>query len=445
MKRKYHIHAIIILISRPEFTAVCLPKNASSDNLTSYDDNKKLNVTNARPPKKLPPSPKSPPKSPVNEFRNDDRRSRSNTTGAKSVNKPRGVASMYNHQDLIINELAKKMNITVSDEKQMPSPDQENLYENCPKTRPKTPSNDSYDRKRSSTLEKVMIMNDAFESKDSSLKKRPKPLPKPAGSSSSIEDHEQAEYVNQDCLKATTYSKEDIYQNVSRNLPDDAKVKSKSMDLLDAPPGDSYVIMGSFKSLARQRSTINFDGSSCDNLDIYDTSYVTMNGKTHHKRKSNPDYVSMNRLKSDSVHVRGDVGCLYGSLDYMYIYELNPKSIRGNEHPFIKKKEKATPMPCYCHEDLNKDVKMLQKNKCKQKSGSQLVYYSCEDIYGTYNGCKNGSTVKKENEEDQYETFPDRRGLTASYQGQLDSIEPRHSGSLLKKKYTQVKQLISDW
>ncbi|KOB70264.1 Ankyrin repeat and sterile alpha motif domain-containing protein 1B, partial [Operophtera brumata] len=71
--------------------------------------------------------------------------------------------------------------------------------------------------------------------------------------------------------------------------------------------------------------------------------------------------------KPKSMHVRGVSGCLFESYDYLYIYELNPRTLRENVHPFIKKKEKATPMPCVCR-DLSKTAPETQEIFNKNES-----------------------------------------------------------------------------
>ncbi|CAB3251632.1 unnamed protein product [Arctia plantaginis] len=350
------------------------------------EDKQRDNITNSQPHSKFPPSPKSPSRSPVSETPNEDFRHRSNTFQDKASNNKQlkilgdsiksnaPTALMYDHQNQVIYELAKKINTPSSEEIGVigSQPEKETVYANLNNN---TLIDNSYDRKRCDTLELPSnISSEAFES--GSMKRKPKPLPKPTGSPG---DDETDLYVNE-CFKKV---EEGIYENVTQNISDDEKVKNAYSDGPELDTSPTYFPMMGLKRLHHQRSTINVCGHSCDNIETYDdAAYVKMEGKmVRDRRLSNPVYLSMERLKTDSFHLKGDVGCLYGSNEYLYIYEINPKTLRGNAHPFIRKKERASPMPCYCHEDPKKEEKMFQKNKPKQSSAGQLVFYSCEDIY----------------------------------------------------------------
>lgn len=358
-------------------------------------------------------------------------------------------ALLYNHQNQVIYELEKKINTPSSEGMELPEspPEKEIVYANVNNN---ASLEKIYDRKRCDTLEPPnMVFSDAFES--GSMKRKPKPLPKPTSSSG---DEETDMYVNESFKKV----EEGIYENTqtfTNNISDDEKVKNAYSDDPELDTTPTYFPMIGLR-LQHQRSTINVCGHSCDNIDTYDdVSYVKMEGKTiRDRRLSNPVYLSMERLKTDSFHLKGDVGCLYGSNEYLYIYEINPKTLRGNAHPFIRKKEKASPMPCYCHEDPKKEEKMFRKNKPKQSSGSQLVFYSCEDIYvpmnrediySSLNDLKNDNVQfhrKQSRDEAKINKPTSQENVNMSYQSHtLDS----RTRSLLRKKVFQVKQLLTDF
>lgn len=311
---------------------------------------------------------------------------------------------------------------------------------------------------------------DESESNSNTLKKKPQPSPRPIAYvskfvSEPVDDEPDSIYVN-NCVKDANNCVEDnIYENVNRKLSYDEEADSDCNQV----KSDYVVMKGSASAFHRSatigafikpkpevhvkplsNTEINRQGTT-----VLPEDYVTMNSIG-----GNGKSLSVEAIKTDLVHTRGDLGCLYEPLDYSYIYELNPRTYRGNYHPFIKTKQKAKPMPCYCHEDPEREAK-VQRKLNGQLGGSQLVYYSCEDIY-----------VSMKNKDDIYTSLNDLSiygnkqmdevvDNNADYEGRVlhkfedgDFNVPDHDKAatmdskmscLLKKKLTQVKQLLADW
>lgn len=79
---------------------------------------------------------------------------------------------------------------------------------------------------------------------------------------------------------------------------------------------------------------------------------------------------------SGSYHIKGSNGCVYGSSEE--IYSLNPDVYNRDVHPFIKCTKKTEDYPCFCQKKTAQNIEMVSNIR---KSSSDLVYYSCENIY----------------------------------------------------------------
>lgn len=443
-----------------------------------------INAINKLPP----PESKSSLKHITNNALNIDIRERSQSFVLKAKNnKQLKILGNAIKSDTACSELLENQNQLISEfkwrNKSKADPDSEkelNSLQRMDDFIPATPTKELDEKMRRSTMDKS-YKNDITDS--NSLKKKPLPSPRPATHVSKFitppdEDYTDSIYVNECVTKISDYDTDNIYENLSQNLPDDEKVKTELFDIKNNSSTNMYMSMDGYRPF--QCNTTIAD-SVCDKNETYDIvledvnnisenienntdlSYVTMTpNKQPLKRMSNPDYVSCQH-KTDLVHLRGDVGCLYGSLDYLYIYEINPGTIRGNCHPFTKTKQKANPMPCYCHEDPDRNMKIQRKINGRGLGGSQLVYYSCEEIY-----------VPMQNKEDIYTSLNDLSSkrindadenakcvVDYSVDGKVlfkfddDELnEPNQYKAatmdskmtyILKKKMTQVKQLIADW
>lgn len=385
--------------------------------LTKLDDNKKDNVINAI--SKLPPSEYgSQGKLMTNSLLNVDMRERSESFVVKAKNnKQLKILGNAIKSDTACSELMENQNQLISEfksrNKSKAGPESEKEvnalqitdFRDFKSTSPTrdfkstSPVRDLGEKLRRSTLEKCSKISSTETDTNSLTKKKPLPNRRPVTHAPKF-----TPMLNDDCVDSlyvnkfvaadqTNYDAGNIYENLSQNLPDDEKVKSESkqnsiittdyismngkqkfnppteITYTDYDKNKTYdVPVENLKTLCEMSETDNTLG------------YIQMVNKDHHKRMSNPD-ISTCQSKTDLVHLRGDMNCIYGSLDYLYIYELNPGTLRGNVHPFTRTKHKANPMPCYCHEDPDREKKIQKRIKGRGLGGSQLVYYSCEDIY----------------------------------------------------------------
>ncbi|KAJ8728653.1 hypothetical protein PYW07_006349 [Mythimna separata] len=236
------------------------------------------------------------------------------------------------------------------------------------------------------------------------------------------------------------YEKENIYENVSSKLSQDV-VDTKTAAAYD------YVAMNSGNRFHRSATftgtcikpgkvseILKNKGEFFVNSNECPEDYVTMTPVGHNDRS-----LSVQLNKTDLVHIRGDIGCIYEATDYSYIYAVHPGACHGK--PFTKTKEKANPQPCYCHEDPEREAKIQKKLNSRfcPVGGSQNVYYSCEDIYVSMT--KNKETVV-ENEEKLFKF--DGSDFNQTDQEKSATMDTK-SSSVLKKKLTLIKQLIVDW
>lgn len=282
------------------------------------------------------------------------------------------------------------------------------------------------------------------------------------------EDHADAIYVNNCVSNNNDYDKDNIYENVN---------SKQSQDVVDTNTAtkNDYVTMNGNNNFHRSHT---FTGTSIK-PDILAKSLENNEYDCEHRE----DYVTMSSAglqerslsvqlnKTDLVHLRGAFGCIYESLDYSYIYELNPLASSGKGQPFTKTKQEIKPMPCYCHEDPDREKKVQRKiiDRARQMGGSQNTYFSCEEIYvtmknkeGIYSSLNelNAGYIKpnKIDEDEKESTWIDYTAKNdASLLYKFDDTEFNESnqaksstldakmGGILKKKLCQVKQLLSDW
>lgn len=368
---------------------------------------------------------------------------------------------------------------------------------------------DSAERMRRSTMDQVPRNKVAIAS---DLKKRPMPAQKPIAYVTKFdpyEDHAENIYENNCVIKNNDYfgkgndyinknndyvhqsndfsqqnndyvhknndfdnnndnCDDNIYENVSKKLSEDvvdtkaaAKTDYVAMHGNNVIPRSATFCGTPIKPILLGKSLDN-NLDDCGDSEDSPEDYVVMGSAaqctTPHERS-----LSVQFNKTDLVHLRGDIGCVYESTDYSYIYEINP--FHGHGQPFTKTKHKAKPMPCYCHEDPEREMKVRRKiNACRTRpiGGSQNIYYSCEDIYvsmktkeGIYSSLNDLSGYgKKKMPDDEAElnwTETDGKlykfdgsGFNESNQEKSLTLDGK-SGSLLKKKLLQVKQLLADW
>lgn len=193
-----------------------------------------------------------------------------------------------------------------------------------------------------------------------------------------------------------------LYANTFMNLPDDEKAKKNdpASEVIYMPMDKhsytaSYVEMNEHENEKRKHVFLNTQAISSaadyDNIKYVNkfdlvgiNQYVCMDHrKLHQMRRSIPDNLSKH---CESIHTKGDCVCIYEPLDYMYIYELSPDALQKNSHPFIRRKEKANSIPCLCsgHDGIAPKIKARKKIK-NELDKSQLLFYSAEDIYVDFN------------------------------------------------------------
>ncbi|KAJ8720955.1 hypothetical protein PYW08_006420 [Mythimna loreyi] len=261
------------------------------------------------------------------------------------------------------------------------------------------------------------------------------------------------------------YEKENIYENVN--------IKSKlSLDVVDTMNAatNDYVSMNSNSRFHRSATftgtlikpgkfseSLQDNKDDCVNSNGYPEDYVTMNAIGQNDR---PLSVQLN--KTDLVHLRGNIGCIYEPTDYSYIYEIHPGACHGK--PFTKTKQKAEPQPCYCHEDPDREAKIQRKLTTASRpiGGSQNIYFSCEDMYvamknkeGIYSSLNNVrydyvSINKDENKEEtcledetKFYKF-DGSDFNQSNEEKSSTLDAK-SVSIVKKKLMLMKQLFVEW
>lgn len=238
---------------------------------------------------------------------------------------------------------------------------------------------------------------------------------------------------------------------VNDNLPDDEKAKRYG----DAGSKGDYTPMRSdyviYTSKSR-RSVPNMGyvqmTGNAENM------YMSMDAKsTMNKRQSFP-HTRRLRGKCDGVHLIGAEGCIFNSEDYVYTYVLKQEVGKDDLSPFIKKKIRMDQMPCFCHEE----------------KGSE-VFYSCEDIYALidknviYKSISDLSPVKCDETEaniplkkdphaefeydlvdKEYEPFKkESKASTSSEEPSRGPILTKRFSKIIRKKIEQAKQLMTDW
>lgn len=175
--------------------------------------------------------------------------------------------------------------------------------------------------------------------------------------------------------------------------------------------------------------------------------YEPINGQKIPVKKISRSFKSNN-----SSHLRGDDGCIYGSLDQLYIYALNPNALRENVHPFIKTKEDAGPVFCHCPKNTSKI----------EKASDRDVFYSCEDIniYTNINPIieNNKSTDVDSNIKDEnypgyvFERFDKKassdnadKDIKKDTNTSITNSSFKKTGCVFRKKLKHLGQLFLDW
>ncbi|XP_047998440.1 uncharacterized protein LOC125235863 [Leguminivora glycinivorella] len=360
-----------------------------------------------------------------------------------------------------------------------------------------------------STVDKESEYNmELLAGSQNSLKKKPKPPPKPLN-----QFHKQTLSINElvqkiDEVQLRYSNKQDQNDNspqvdgniepiddayvIYGNLPDDEKVKRNGD--ADSKVENNYPLMN--KNHVNRRSVPNYVDMAGNKVvveDIY-SEYISMDQSEAKKRlslsdsrqyvmmKGNPnfaqdavdsdsDYIPMDNAKAKKslslievknptgnclgVHTKGEKGCIYNPDDYEYQYVLKPRVSKGDVSPFIKKKSKVVGMPCYCHEEA-------------AKRKEQEIYYSCEQVYVVVDKNKiytslNDVSVSDDNdnnksddiptkldltkEEKQFEPFNNTPGTSTSSDDNNTQNLPRikRFSSVFKKKMEQAKQFVTEW
>lgn len=172
---------------------------------------------------------------------------------------------------------------------------------------------------------------------------------------------------------------------------------------------------------------------------------------TYRPKFSIPNFFTFG-TKRKTVHLRGDVGCIFDDSEYQYIYELNPNTIRTNVKPFVRKRERVEPMPCYCHEDPNRYIKVIDLVTKKRKGVSTEEIYV--DMTGIVYGVPNNSASEGDvtnipsNEKDIEKMDDDNEDLvvklfTENDKDNTDSEDKKNIPNVIMKKFSLLKQLFT--
>lgn len=378
---------------------------------------------------------------------------------------------------------------------------------NFPRTSPKLDCDQPFSRgtmdKENTTASNTNNQNDC-----NTLKKKPRPLPKPKvtskisdaieklnyrqtdapSSSSEQELGDQYEEVNQFSPNSYltnngTTQPELIYENLPSNMPDDMKANMSTSDTvshyLERKPSTSdtvethYVVMEPSTSdtvesnylpmeplrqclrkrfasdliptILRKDSREETDiimkdrmSLSCDYIDFDEFTDFNFRDKKLVRNLSIPNCFMIGE-KPKSMHERGVSGCIFESYDYLY--ELNPRTVRENVHPFIKKKEKATPIQCVC-----RDLRKLKKKVKPGIDNSQMLYYSCENMAedeAHYDSVEIELFDVPGPDDSVFTPHDDSNG-TSTEQAVGGHLKRKLTG-IFQKKVTQIKQLVVDW
>lgn len=232
-----------------------------------------------------------------------------------------------------------------------------------------------------------------------SLKKKPKPLPKPIGN----KDENYSIYVN---------------------IPDDTKLRLKTQfgneKYVRKSLSEIYTSMDAKRRQSEGRDIIKVESnrkSSCGSL------YVVMHPE-------NKTLAFTRKAKATGFHYRGSVGCIHEDTCPLYdsIYCLKPESLRNHEYPFEKTKLKLGRLPCFCY--------------CKQNEARE-IYYSCENFAQNEVGNRSDEALHEDhNPTDINEIFEpfEEEGEENSFTKRTGRIK-----NIFVKKITQLTQLLVDW
>lgn len=234
------------------------------------------------------------------------------------------------------------------------------------------------------------------------------------------------------------YDVSDVYENVEHNVPDDVKAKKWNIGMGD------YVTMDSKKTKRRKSASdlLNND-SKLSNMSTYATMCIIKRTECLSNRN-----LRSYKPNTESCHIKGDEGCIYGRMDPKYIYSINPDCVTGNAPPFVRTKEKTDPLPCFCPKNAWGTQRVAEKE----------LFFSCEDIYVnvcSLNECS-GGTIGADNADDPiFRDIVDSTRVdddTVSYviekfenDAEDSDTDSRSSASLIRKKLQQLKRLVTDW
>lgn len=314
---------------------------------------------------------------------------------------------------------------------------------------------------RRETLEKESLANNDNECNTNSLKKRPRPLPKPKLSAKISDAIEKlsAKQAEKEAQEKIDYDKlvdsEQIYVNLPTNISDDMKATGivESEYVTMNPITQSYrkrfasdyipsAVLRAENKINRRTATdrisLSYDYVNFDEMRGFD---FGEQGKKLTRKLSVPEFYKFGE-KSTNMHMRGVAGCLHEQYDYLYFYELNPRALHENVHPFNRKKEKAVRMPCYCRDlsKFNRDIDASQYLSCEDMADKEdAVYCSVDEVYH----------LNQSNNQDEapFEFLPFDSSADASTSDEREE-GPRLQRNLtiiVKKKCTQIKQFLTDW
>lgn len=234
-----------------------------------------------------------------------------------------------------------------------------------------------------------------------------------------------------------------VYENVKHNqtnVPDDVKVK-----MSDNFGVAGYVAMKRIETKRRKSASDVLNNDNKLNMSTYATMHAVKKIDNWSKRN-----LRIYKPNTESCHIKGDEGCIYGRMDPMYIYSINPDCVTGNAPPFLRTKEKTDPLPCFCPKNAWGTQRLAEKE----------VFFSCEDIYVNVCSMIECSRVSNDTIVDNTDD-PIFRDIVDSTRVDDDDVsyiiekfenedegsdtDSRSSDSLFRKKILQLKRFLTDW
>lgn len=227
-----------------------------------------------------------------------------------------------------------------------------------------------------------------------------------------------------------------VYENVNdnqTNVPDDVKVT-----MCDIYGMGGYVAMDRKETKRRKSASDLLNNDSELNMSTYAAMHriKRIDWSNRNLRSYKPN--------TESCHIKGDHGCIYGRMDPMYIYSINPECVTGNAPPFIRTKEKTHPLPCFCPKNASGNA------------WEKEIFFSCEDIYVNVclmNECSRGiidadnvyDPICRDIDDSKRVDDDNVSYIIEKFENNEGDNDSESNTSLFRKKVQQLKGFLTDW